>query len=50
MKSPAVSNGLAGLAACSQAMVIYYASYEVFAEERVEGVAVEMRRRERRND
>lgn len=53
VRSPAVSNGLAGMAGAMQAMVIYYATYEVFIEERIEDMAaIELRRRRRarRND
>lgn len=38
LKSQAVSEGLGGLAGAMQAMVIYYATYEVFVEEKAEKI------------
>lgn len=53
VRSEAVSNGLAGLAAFCHGMVIYYATYEEHVEEKAEDVgSTEMRDRgrRRRND
>ena len=40
LKSQAVSDGLCGLAGAMQAMVIHYATYKVFVEEKAQKIVV----------